>query len=161
MPGGGHPHMRRRDFIALVGGAAVWPLTARAQQPPSILRVGLAGVQPRTTAIYVAFLQRMAELGYEEGKNFVFEYVQVPNIDGYERGYQELAGHKIDIWLASGPEIGLKSALAAAGTQPVVMAAIDYDPFARGYVTSLARRLETSLASFFNKSISPRNASSY
>jgi putative ABC transport system substrate-binding protein len=88
----------------------------------------------RTTAIYVAFLLRMAELGYEEGKNFVFEYVQVPNIEGYERGYQELAGHKIDVWLASGPEIGLKSALAAAGTQPVVMVAIE---LARGYVTSL------------------------
>jgi hypothetical protein len=85
--------MTRREFITLLGGAAAaWPLAARAQQPPSILRVGLAGVQPRTTAIYVAFLQRMAELGYEEGKNFVFDYVQVPNIDGYERGYQNSPG---------------------------------------------------------------------
>ena len=111
----------------------------RAQQPPAILRVGAVGVQPRTTAIYVAFLQRMAELGYEEGKNFVLDYVQVPNIEGYERGYQELAGRKMDILLASGPEIGLTSALATAGTQPIVMVAIDYDPLARGYVTSLAR----------------------
>jgi putative tryptophan/tyrosine transport system substrate-binding protein len=144
--------MRRRDFITLVGGAAAaWPLQARAQQPPSTLRVGLAGVQPRTTAIYVAFLQRMAELGYEEGKNFAFDYVQVPTIDGYERGYQELAGHKIDIWLASGPEIGLKSALAAAGTRPVVMAAIDYDPLARGYVTSLARPSGNLTGIFFQQ----------
>jgi hypothetical protein len=66
--------MRRRTFITLLGGTVIaWPLVARAQQPPAILRVGLVGVQPRTTAIYVAFLQRMAELGYEEGKNFVFD----------------------------------------------------------------------------------------
>jgi ABC-type uncharacterized transport system substrate-binding protein len=144
--------MKRRDFITLLGGVvAACPLAARAQQPPAILRVGLAGVQPRTTAIYVAFLQRMAELGYEEGKNFVFEYVQVPNIEGYERGYQELAGHKIDIWLASGPEVGLKAALAAAGTQPVVMVAVDYDPLARGYVTSLARPTGNLTGIFFQQ----------
>jgi hypothetical protein len=120
--------MKRRHFITLLGGAAVvWPLAARAQQSPAILRVGLVGVQPRTTAIYVAFLQRMAELGYEEGKNFVLDYVQVPNIEGYERGYQELAGRKVDILFASGPEIGLKSALAATGTQPIVMVAVDYE----------------------------------
>jgi putative tryptophan/tyrosine transport system substrate-binding protein len=85
------------------------------------LRVDVVGVQPRTTAIYVAFLQRMAELGYEEGKNFVFDYAQVPNIEGYERGYQELAARNVDIFFASGPEIALKSALAAAGTHPIVM----------------------------------------
>ena len=78
--------MRRRVFISLLGGAAAWPLTTRAQHPAQLLRVGTAGIQPRTTAIYIAFLQRMAELGYEDGKDFVFEYVQVPNADGYEDG---------------------------------------------------------------------------
>jgi putative tryptophan/tyrosine transport system substrate-binding protein len=143
--------MRRREFITLLGGAAAtWPFVARAQQPPAILRVGLVGVQPRTTAIYVAFLQRMAELGYEEGKNFVFDYVQVPNIEGYERGYQKLAG-RVDIFFASGPEMGLKSALAAAGTQPIVMVAVDYDPLARGYVTSLARPTGNLTGIFFQQ----------
>jgi ABC-type uncharacterized transport system substrate-binding protein len=143
--------MKRREFIGLLGGAAAaWPIAARAQQPPAILRVGLVGVQPRTTAIYVAFLQRMAELGYEEGKNFVFDYVQVPNIEGYERGYQELAG-RVDIFFASGPEMGLKSALAAAGTQPIVMVAVDYDPLARGYVTSLARPTGNLTGIFFQQ----------
>ena len=131
--------MRRREFIAVVGGAATWPLTVRGQQPPSFVRVGLTGVQPRTAAIYVAFVERMAELGYEEGKNFSFEYVQVANVAGYEAGNRELAGRKVDILLASGPEISLKSALATAGTRPIVMVAIDYDPLARGYVRNLAR----------------------
>jgi len=99
----------------------------------------LTGVQPRTSAIYVAFVERMAELGYEEGKNFSFDYVQAANVAGYEAGYRELAGRKVDILLASGPEISLKSALATAGTRPIVMVAIDYDPLASGYVRNLAR----------------------
>ncbi|HYY85100.1 MAG TPA: ABC transporter substrate binding protein [Beijerinckiaceae bacterium] len=130
--------MRRRQFIAVVGAAA-WPLAVLGQQPPSLLRVGASSVQPRTTAIFVAFVERMAELGYEEGKNFSFEYVQAANVAGYEVAYRELASRKVDILLASGPEVGLKSALATAGMRPVVMVAIDYDPLARGYVRSLAR----------------------
>jgi putative tryptophan/tyrosine transport system substrate-binding protein len=132
--------MRRREFIALLGSsAATWPLTVRGQQPPSFVRVGWAGTQPRTSAWSVAFVERMAELGYEEGKNFSFEYVQVANVAGYEAGYRELVGRKVDILHASGPEISLKSALATAGTRPIVMVAIDYDPLARGYVRNLAR----------------------
>jgi putative tryptophan/tyrosine transport system substrate-binding protein len=131
--------MRRRQFIAVVGAAAAWPLAVLGQQPPSLLRVGASSVQPRTTAIFVAFVERMAELGYEEGKNFSFEYVQAANVAGYEAAYRELASRKVDILLASGPEVGLKSALATAGMRPVVMVAIDYDPLARGYVRSLAQ----------------------
>jgi putative tryptophan/tyrosine transport system substrate-binding protein len=131
--------VRRRDFIGLVGGAVVaWPLAAQGQQA-KVLRVGTAGIQPRTTAIYIAFLRRMAELGYEEGKNFVFEYVQVPNVDGYEGGYREVARRELDIVFTSGPEIALKSAIAVAGPLPIVMVAVDFDPLVRGYVKSLAR----------------------
>jgi putative ABC transport system substrate-binding protein len=131
--------MRRREFMAVLGAATAWPLPVRGQQPPSWLRVGTSGVQPRTTAIYVAFVERMAELGYEEGKKFSFEYVQAANVAGYEVAYRELASRKVDILLAGGSEVGLKSALATAGMRPVVMVATDYDPLARGYVSSLAR----------------------
>jgi putative ABC transport system substrate-binding protein len=131
--------MRRRDLITLLGGAAAWPMAARAQQPTKMLRVGLASVQPRTTAVYVAFIQRMAELGYEEGKNFIFDYIQVPNVDGYAGGFQELARRNVDIFFASGPELHLKAAIAAAGPLPIAMVAVDFDPLARGYVTSFAR----------------------
>src|SRR4029077_9721976 len=62
--------MRRREFISLLGGAAAWPLAARAQQTARSLRVGFVGVQPRDAPIYVAFRKRMAELGYREGKYF-------------------------------------------------------------------------------------------
>jgi putative ABC transport system substrate-binding protein len=144
--------LRRREFISLLGGAAAaWTLAARAQQPPNLLRVGASSIQPRTQPAYVAFVQRMAELGYQEGKNFVLEYVQVPNADGYENGYQELAGRKVDILIASGPELSLKAALAVAGTLPIVMVAVDYDPFAGGYVTSLARPTGNVTGIFFQQ----------
>ena len=132
--------MMRREFITLLGGAAAtFPLAARAQQQLPMLRVGVVSGQPRSGSIFVALEQRMAELGYQAGKNLTLEFVHASSIEGFEAGYKELAGRKVDIILASGPEISLKSALAAAGTLPIVMIAIDYDPFARGYVASLAR----------------------
>src|ERR687893_3104831 len=131
--------MRRREFMAVLGAATAWPLPVRGQQPPSWLRVGTSSVQPRTTAVLVAFVERMAELGYEEGKNFSFDYVQAANVAGYEAAHRELASRKVDILIAGGSEVGLKSVLATAGMLPVVMVAIDYDPLARGYVRSLAR----------------------
>jgi LPS sulfotransferase NodH len=82
--------MRRREFITFLGGAATWPLAARAQQP-KMLRVGYSGIMPRGAPHYAAFEKRMAELGYQEGRNFTFEYVQAPGIEGYELPYRELA----------------------------------------------------------------------
>jgi putative tryptophan/tyrosine transport system substrate-binding protein len=131
--------MRRRDFITIVGGAAALPLASHAQQPDKVLRIGTASTQPRTVPFWRAFDQRMTELGYQEGKNYTFEYMAVPDVDSYEAGYRQIAARGLDIIIAGGPELALKSAIAIAGTIPIVMVAIDYDPFARGYVTSLAK----------------------
>jgi putative ABC transport system substrate-binding protein len=81
----------------------------------------------------------MVELGYQEGRNFFFDFLQAASADQYEALYRKLAAREPDVILAIGPEIGLKSALAVTRTVPIVMIAIDYDPLARGYVTSLAR----------------------
>jgi hypothetical protein len=86
----GSDRVRRRDFITLLSGAAAWPLAARAQQP-KMLRVGFVGMQPREAPHYTNFLRRMGELGYQEGRNFTFDYIQTPNVDGYDKSYQELA----------------------------------------------------------------------
>jgi putative ABC transport system substrate-binding protein len=130
--------MRRRDFITLICGAVAWPLAARAQQP-RMLRVGFVGIQPREAPIYVAFLKRMAELGYQEGRNFTFEYIRAPSIEGYEASYRELLARKVDILLAVGNEPNLRAARAVAGTLPIAFLAIDFDPLAAGHIASLAR----------------------
>jgi len=132
--------VKRRDFVTLLGGAAVtWPLAARAQQPAKMLRVGTVAGTPKSSPQWVAFERRMGELGYQEGKNFSFDFLQAASADEYEVLYRKLAVHMPDVILAIGPEVGLKSALAVTRTLPIVMIAIDYDPFARGYVTNLAR----------------------
>ncbi len=112
-------HTRRREFILALGGAAVWSLAGRAQQP-TMLRVGFVGVQPRESALYNNFRRRMAELGYQEGRNFTFDYIQTPNLEGYENGYRELAARKVDVFLAVGNERALRAAISAADGRPIV-----------------------------------------
>jgi len=132
--------MKRREFVTLLGGAvATWPATLRAQESARMLRLGAVSGQPMNSPFWQPFVQRMVELGYQEGKNFAFDLITTSNIDGYEAGYRELARRNVDIIVASGPEISLKSALASSSTKPIIMIAIDYDPLARGYVTNLAR----------------------
>jgi putative tryptophan/tyrosine transport system substrate-binding protein len=131
----------RRGFITLLSGAALttWPFALRAQPQPKMLRVGFVGIQPREFAIYAAFLERMTELSYEEGRNFAFEYIQAANVDAYEKSYLELAARKVDVFLAVGNEPALRAALSAAGGAPIAFLAIDFDPLAKGYVASLSR----------------------
>ena len=68
--------MRRRDFIALFGGAvAVWPLAARAQQAGRLPTIGYLGSStPTGTPYYAAFVQRLHELGWIEGRTVAIEY---------------------------------------------------------------------------------------
>src|SRR5215469_11978282 len=146
-------HLKRREFITLLGGAtAAWPLAARAQQPAKkMLRVGTVSGSQKSSPQWAAFVRRMAELGYQEGKTFTFDLVSATNAEEFETGYRTLTAREPDIVMATGLEIALKSALAATRTLPVVMVAIDYDPFARGYVTSLARPSGNVTGVFFQQ----------
>jgi putative tryptophan/tyrosine transport system substrate-binding protein len=130
--------MNRRAFIAGLGGSAAGPLVARGQQP-KMLRVGYSGIMPRDAPHYAAFEKRMAEIGYQQRRNFTFEYIQAPSIEGYQQTYSELAARKVDIMLAAGNEPALRAARAAAGATPIVMIALDFDPVEKGYVASLSR----------------------
>jgi putative ABC transport system substrate-binding protein len=144
--------VRRREFITLLGGvAAAWPLAARAQSQKT-LRVGMVSVLPRNkTPPWSAFLKRLRQLGYDEGQNFAFEYVKVSSADEYAEGMKDVVGRHVDIIIAQGPEEILKSAMAATNTTPIVMIAIDFDPFARGYVTSLAHPSGNVTGIFFRQ----------
>lgn len=77
--------MRRREFITLLGGAAIaWPLTARAQL--KMLHVGGVTGNPESVAGWPAFEQRMAELGWQDGKNFTFDLLRAPTIEAFASG---------------------------------------------------------------------------
>jgi len=131
--------MRRRKFIALVGGAIAWTLNARAQQAPRLWHIGITTIQPRASPPYVALEHRLRELGYVEGQNLIVDVLnpedQSQGIDGAIR---ELLRRKVDVIVAP-YESAVKSALAATDTVPIVMIAADYDPLALGYIKSLAR----------------------
>jgi putative tryptophan/tyrosine transport system substrate-binding protein len=133
--------MRRREFMTLLGGAATWPLAARAQQVPKMFRVGsLSLALPRSGGLWAAIEQGLRELGYVEGQNLAVEYINLNGrIDGVGEAMQELVRRKVDVIVSLGNEINLKAALAATRTIPIVMVALDFDPLALGYVTNLAR----------------------
>jgi putative ABC transport system substrate-binding protein len=132
--------VKRRDFITLLGGAAAaWPRAVRAQQPPNIFRVGITTIQQRTSPPYVAFDQRMRELGYIDGQNLAVEFLNPDTqAEGIAGSIKELLRRKVDVIIAP-YETAVRSALSATETVPIVMIAIDYDPLALGYIKSLAR----------------------
>jgi ABC-type uncharacterized transport system substrate-binding protein len=128
--------MRPLTWIIAVGTLGTKPETP--QQQPKMLRVGFVGMQPREAPHYANFLKRMGELGYQEGRNFTFDYVQTPNVEGYEKNYRGLAARKVDVFLAVGNEPALRAALSVADGKPIAFLAIDFDPLAKGYVPNLS-----------------------
>lgn len=127
--------MWRRDFLSLVGGAAVWPLVAFAQQT-KIWRIGcLSSGLPNSLD---TFRQRVAELGYLQGKNLIVDiraaeghYDRLPNL------VKELVDLRPDaIVVEATPAIA--AAQRATKTIPIVMAPAT-DPVGSGFVKSLAR----------------------
>jgi putative ABC transport system substrate-binding protein len=136
--------MRRRDFIALVGSAAAsWPLTARAQQPSRTVRIGYLGAQPDNPMIVAsnsAIASELRRLGFVEGQNLTIAYrnFDVPGVD-ISRLAAELVQTNVDVLVADGPEAVLQAAVAATNTIPIAMIAINFDPIARHYISSLSR----------------------
>jgi putative ABC transport system substrate-binding protein len=132
--------VRRREFIAGLGGAAIWPLTVKAQQSPKLPTIGFLGAaSPEIAGQWVAaFVRRLNELGWIEGKTVVIEYRWAEaDAERYSEIAAELAGMKVDVivtW-ASAPVLAAKKATSLI---PIVFAA-QMDPVGAGVVASLAR----------------------
>jgi putative ABC transport system substrate-binding protein len=137
MPGVGH--MRRRDFITLIGGAAAWPVAARAQQP-NIRLIGFLGTDTESNSLpWVDGLRAgLRGFGYYEGKEIVFEFRFAER--KYERLGQlatELVERKVDV-LVTHSTPGGHAAKRATTIIPIVNASSG-DPVASGLVASLSR----------------------
>jgi putative ABC transport system substrate-binding protein len=130
--------MRRRDFVTLIGSAAAWPLAARAQEAGKRPTIGFLGAdavgwRPWTDA----FVARLRELGWIEGRTIAIEYRWT---EGRPERVAEIAAEfvrrKVDVIVTNGPSVAtLKQATAII---PIVFA-IALDPVGGGLVTSLAR----------------------
>jgi putative ABC transport system substrate-binding protein len=129
--------LKRRDFIALLGGAAAWPLAVRAQQAGRLPTIGFLGAStPSGWGQWVAaFVQRLRELGWSEGRTVAIEYRWA---EGRDERYAEIAAEfvqlKVDVIVTSGSAVG--AAKQATSVIPIVFAVAN-NPL--GLVASLAR----------------------
>jgi len=132
--------VKRRAFITLLGGAAAtWPLTARAQQSAKLPTIGLLVPSARsvTTQWVGAFVERLGQLGWVEGRTVAIEYRWA---EGRPERYAEFAGEfvrdKVDVIVTS--SLAVLAAKQATSVIPIVFA-VAVDPVASGMVASLNR----------------------
>src|SRR5262245_43583079 len=132
--------MRRREFITLLGGAAAWPLGARAQQPERMRRIGvlmaLAADDPAGQARMTAFVQGLAQLGWLDGRNLRVDSRWAAGDTNRYRSYAaELLELAPDVVLAVGS--AAMGPLQTTRSVPVVFVQVG-DPVGAGFIESLA-----------------------
>jgi putative tryptophan/tyrosine transport system substrate-binding protein len=132
--------MQRREFITLIGGTAVaWPIAAHAQQPAKLPTIGFLGTGSQSTwgSWIGAFVVRLRELGWIEGRTVAIEYRWA---EGRGERFAEIAAEfvrlKVDVIVTTGAA-GIEGKRATS-TIPIVLA-VAIDPVGEGLVTSLAR----------------------
>jgi putative ABC transport system substrate-binding protein len=129
--------MRRRDFMAAVGGAAAWPAAANAQQAGRLPTIGFLGADPVAFAPWTAaFVARLRELGLIEGRTVAIEYQWS---EGRTERYAEIAAefvrHKVDVIVTV--RSAVPTVRQATSVIPIVFA-VAIDPVRSGLVSSLA-----------------------
>ena len=129
--------MKRREFITLLGGAAAWPLAARAQQP-KVWRIGVLAPVPPTPAMLSAFRDGMRGRGYVEGQNLSID-VRWPQgtFEHDPSPVAELINSNVDVIVAWATP-AVNAARRATSTIPIVMVGPG-DPVGSGFIASLAR----------------------
>jgi putative tryptophan/tyrosine transport system substrate-binding protein len=130
--------MKRREFIRLLGGAAVaWPLAARAQQTSKPARIGYLAFRSPISAD-AAFLKELVELGWVEGQNIIIERrFAAGNAERLKDSAAELVRLKVDVIVAAA-SAPTKVAKEATASIPIVFASTG-DPVGQGFVQSLPR----------------------
>jgi putative tryptophan/tyrosine transport system substrate-binding protein len=135
--------MRRREFITLLGSAAAWPLSARAQRPDKIRRVGvlmgLAEDDPDSKARLGAFRQGLEKLGWSEGRNIHFDvrFVLAANEQQAQMLAKELLAVSPDVVVAQATPLTAAFRRESRNV-PIVFIAVG-DPIGAGFIANLAR----------------------
>ena len=131
--------MRRREFISLLGGAATWPLAARAQQPERMRRIGVLMPFPvdnsEGQARIAVFLQELQKLGWNDGRNLQIEYRWATS--DFRKAATELAALPLDVIFATATP-SVAALQQATRTLPIVFVMVA-DPVTAGFVASLAK----------------------
>ncbi|MEH2569771.1 ABC transporter substrate-binding protein [Bradyrhizobium sp. AZCC 2289] len=130
--------MRRRDFIAALGGLAAMPFGARAQQKMPVVGFLATGSASAFASRLNGFRQALGELGFQEGQNLAIEYRWAGgDYDQMQAFAADLVGREVDVILASGPP-SLRATSAATSTIPIVFV-VGSDPVRDGLVGSMSR----------------------
>jgi putative tryptophan/tyrosine transport system substrate-binding protein len=135
--------MRRRDFVALLGGMATWPLAARAQQPERMRRIGLLMAHPDSDpefhAYVAAFQDGLQKLGWTEGRNIRIDarWGALDDADARQRSAKELVALQPDLIVTQNTP-PTASMLQQTRTIPVIFVIVA-DPVGSRFVESLAR----------------------
>jgi putative ABC transport system substrate-binding protein len=131
--------MRRREFIMMLGGAAAWPLAARAQQPAKLAHIGFLDLGPASArASRVEALRGgLRQLGYIEGRDLVFVFRWADSIERVPELAAELVRINVDIIVGTSSTM-VEAARQATQSIPIVFFA-HADPVGIGHVASLAR----------------------
>src|SRR5215831_17179386 len=134
-------HTRRRQFITLLGGAAAWPLAARAQQGERMRRIGalinFAADDMEGQRRFAAFLQALQEAGWEVGRNVRVDIRWAGDVEFNSKHAMELLALAPDVFLAAGAPT-VRGLQKATRTVPIVFTSTA-DPVGAGLVASLAR----------------------
>ena len=133
-----------RILLGLVIALTLFPLclpwAAQAQQMGKVPRIGIFQTAESYAPIWKAFRQGLRDLGYVEGQNLVIEFRSAEgHVERLPALVAELVQRNVDVLVAGGPEINLRTARQATRTIPIVMVATDYDPIALGYIAGLPR----------------------
>ena len=134
--------LKRREFITLLGGAAMWPLAARAEQADPVRRVGVLMVYARTDREgqdrIVAFLDALQRLGWNDGRNLRIEYRwSADDTDRAKAAAAELVRSTPDVIVVAGVP-GLTELQKLTSTIPIVFTQVS-DPVGSGFVAGQAR----------------------
>ena len=132
--------MRRRGFIALLAGAAAWPVAARAQQAPKVPRVGvLSPAASESAGTLTAFREAIRDLGYVEGQTIALDFrLSKGSTEALPALATELVRIPVNVIVTDTTKATF-AAFAATRTIPIVMATTSEDLVARGLVKSFAR----------------------